>query len=58
MVAAWMAEYQTLPAKSVTVEGFRLGAWVHNQRARHKRRELADAKVAALEAIDGWHWRD
>ena len=37
-------------------EGYRLGQWVHKQRAAHAKRQLEFDRVARLEAVDGWTW--
>ena len=43
-------------AKYVTQDGFKLGAWVHNKKAR--KNSLARNKINALEKLAGWKWID
>ena len=33
-----------------------LGRWVNTERRRYHRGELSQARVAAIESVDGWHW--
>ncbi|MHB1710862.1 MAG: DEAD/DEAH box helicase [Acidimicrobiales bacterium] len=37
--------------------GFRLGQWVYNAQARHKRGRLPDEQARRLEALPGWTWQ-
>lgn len=41
---------------TAVVDGFRLGAWVSTQRARHRIGRLPQRKIDALESIEGWTW--
>jgi len=38
-------------------DNFTLGAWVNSRRKEHAAGTLSPARVAALEAIEGWEWR-
>lgn len=38
-------------------DNFTLGAWVNSRHKEHHRGDLSPARVAALEAIQGWEWR-
>ncbi len=38
------------------VRGFALGKWVSRLRSKHKKRQLAEGRTAALEAVPGWTW--
>lgn len=38
-------------------DGFTLGAWVNSRRKEHGAGTLYPARVAALEAIEGWDWK-
>ncbi len=38
-------------------DNFTLGAWVNSRRKEHGAGTLSPARVAALEAIEGWEWR-
>ncbi len=38
-------------------DNFTLGAWVNSRRKEHRAGVLSPARVAALEAIQGWEWR-
>ena len=37
-------------------DGFRLGQWVGDQRARGRRGELSDERARRLESVPGWTW--
>ena len=43
-----------VPNKHKTAEGLALGRWVNEQRTTYSRGELSAARVARLEAVDGW----
>lgn len=54
---AWVAEHGTAEVPTgATVDDFRLGAWVHQQRTLYKVRSLVGARVALLETVPGWSW--
>jgi len=38
-------------------DNFTLGAWVNSRRKEHAAGTMSPARVAALEAIEGWEWR-
>ena len=42
--------------KHKTEAGFALGAWVGDQRRRHKKEQLEPNKIARLEGLPGWVW--
>ena len=46
-----------VPNSFVTAEGVRLGAWVSTQRTAYGKGLLSEARLARLEAVDGWVWR-
>jgi superfamily II DNA or RNA helicase len=39
-------------------EGFRLGQWLNNAKARHKQGRISNGLAERLEAIPGWSWRE
>jgi len=44
-----------VPQTHVSRDGYRLGAWVHKQRANHRQGRLTPGRAAALDAIsDTW----
>ena len=44
------------PSSFITFDGYKLGNWVVNLRARRKKNRLTDDKVKALEEMPGWKW--
>ncbi|HEY1840169.1 MAG TPA: Helicase associated domain protein, partial [Mycobacterium sp.] len=42
--------------KGYELDGHQLGSWCANQRARHRRGELAADKVNRLDSLKGWVW--
>ena len=52
---AFVAEHgHARPAKSLTVNGYRLGQWVNRQRG--SRSSISAERSARLEALPGWTW--
>jgi superfamily II DNA or RNA helicase len=49
------AGHLLVPAKYVTAGGFRLGGWISARRAEHRRGQLSQSRVHALEAL-GMVW--
>lgn len=43
-------------ARYVTAEGFRLGAWVANQRSHYAKGTLKTGRAELLETVAGWTW--
>jgi hypothetical protein len=46
--------HSLVPRSYVTLDGFRLGIWVSEQRKRKEHH--SSAEVAKLEALPGWRW--
>jgi hypothetical protein len=45
-----------VPQSQVADDGYRLGAWVNNQRQARRNGELSTARADRLGAVDGWMW--
>jgi len=45
-----------VPAKYVTEDNHKLGAWVNKQRFAFRRRKLSNERKQALEQLPGWVW--
>jgi hypothetical protein len=45
-----------VPARFVTGDGWRLGAWVNTQRVAYDRHKVSPDRQARLEALPGWTW--
>ena len=45
-----------VPNRHKTAEGLALGQWVSDQRKAYGKGELSAARMARLEAVDGWVW--
>ncbi|MGE0215927.1 Helicase associated domain protein [Mycolicibacterium sp.] len=43
-------------SRYVTADGFRLGAWVANQRSHYAKGTLKAERAELLETVDGWTW--
>jgi len=67
MESAWEAGYAALCAHVATtgsaaarqdlvVNGYPLGAWVGQQRARRKQSTLTTERVRSLQSVTGWPW--
>ena len=46
-----------VPAGYQDDDGFKLGLWVQNQRARGQRGELSAERTSLLESVRGWTWQ-
>lgn len=57
LLRGYLTEHGTsdVPIAYVT-EGVALGRWVGYQRSTYRRGRLPQARVEALEALEGWHW--
>jgi superfamily II DNA or RNA helicase len=47
-----------LPREYETPDGERLGRWVEEQRRRYRAQRLSPEKIALLESLPGWSWKD
>ena len=48
-----------LPTRTAVDEhGFKVGIWMHHRRSDYSYGRLTEDRIAALEAIPGWAWRD
>jgi len=58
LLSKYVAEFNKMPAVSVKYgdDDFALGAWVITQRTNKKNNKLSAARIAKLEAIQGWVW--
>ncbi|MGO8964761.1 helicase associated domain-containing protein [Mycobacterium sp.] len=46
-----------IEAKYITADGYRLGAWVAQQRHKHSKGALDRDRFARLNKVKGWEWR-
>ncbi|HVT77889.1 MAG TPA: Helicase associated domain protein [Acidimicrobiales bacterium] len=53
---AYVAEHGIPTQKTVTADGFRIGAWANKQRTAHAAGRMAQERVDALNAVPGWWW--
>ena len=45
-----------VPSTHKEADGYKLGLWVVNQRAKHRKDDLEDDRVRRLKGLDGWSW--
>lgn len=59
-LAAYVAEHghARFPNDYVTSDGVNLGQWARDQRRKYRQGKVNAQRVARLEALPGWAWRD